>query len=157
MWFFFHQHRQRKTLTNINQTEKYKRENWCRCGSIKNLWITFRDFPEGLAIRKSKILTLRMGLSKYNAEKVGEVSVVYKKSNIVCYMRRFVWTKGRYQQWWKWNIVSHLRRPRRMNNRVRGKQHQKLNILCRLRNMRWLGSNQIKIPNKSKMTDELIY
>ena len=42
-----------KEFTMSNQLEK-KQQKRCRCGSIKHLQVSSKDFPVGLAIRKAK-------------------------------------------------------------------------------------------------------
>ena len=58
-------------LTVRNQPEK-NQQKWCKCGSIKHLWVTSKDFPVGLAIRKSKKSLLGMGLSQPESKKSAE-------------------------------------------------------------------------------------
>ena len=53
-----------KEITMRNQLEK-KQQNRCHCVSIKHLLASSKDCPVGLAIRKSKHLSLGIGLSKY--------------------------------------------------------------------------------------------
>ena len=60
-----------KALTTRNKPEK-KQQKRCRCGSIKHLRVTSKDFPTGLAIRKDKKLALGMGLSKSKENKAVE-------------------------------------------------------------------------------------
>ena len=60
-----------KELTTSNQPEK-KQQKQCRCGSIKHLRVYSKDFPVGLAIRKTKKLALGMGLSQSKANKAAE-------------------------------------------------------------------------------------
>ena len=60
-----------KEITMRNQPEK-KQQNRCRCGSIKHLRVSSKDFPVGLAIRKAKKLALGIGLSKSEAKKSEE-------------------------------------------------------------------------------------
>ena len=55
-----------KELTMNNQKKRF----WC-C-SIKNLRISSKDFPVGLAIRKAKKLALGVALSKPEAKKSAE-------------------------------------------------------------------------------------
>ena len=45
-----------KSLTKSNQPEKSnpKQQKWCRSGSNKHLRITSKDFPVGIAMRKTK-------------------------------------------------------------------------------------------------------
>ena len=69
-----------KALTNINQPEKYKK-NMCRCGSIKNLQIAFKDLPMWLAMQKARILALRMELSQSETKKAVEQASVEDKGN----------------------------------------------------------------------------
>ena len=44
----------------------------CRCGSIKNLRISSKDCPVGLAIRKAKKLALETAPSKLEAKEEAE-------------------------------------------------------------------------------------
>ena len=60
-----------KSPTMSNQMERNQQKR-CRCGSIKNLRVTSKDFPVGLAIRKAKILAFGMGLSQSESKKVAE-------------------------------------------------------------------------------------
>ena len=60
-----------KELTMRNQPEK-KQRKCCRCGSIKNLRVSFKDFPVGIEIRKAKKLALGMGLYQSEANKAEE-------------------------------------------------------------------------------------
>ena len=60
-----------KEITMINQPEK-KQQKRCRCGSIKELRVSSKDFPVGLVIIKSKKLALVMGLSQSEAKKAAE-------------------------------------------------------------------------------------
>ena len=62
-----------KELTMRNQPEK-KQRKCCRCGSIKNLRVSFKDFPVGIEIRKAKKASLEMALSKSEAKKSAEVA-----------------------------------------------------------------------------------
>ena len=64
-----------KSLTMSNQPER-NRQNWCRCGSIKHLRLTSKDYPVGLEIRKAKTMVLGMGLSQYEAKKAVEDAAV---------------------------------------------------------------------------------
>ena len=60
-----------KELTMSNQPEK-RQQKLCRCGSIKDLRVSSKDCPVGLAIRKAKKLALGVGLSKSEAKKAAE-------------------------------------------------------------------------------------
>ena len=60
-----------KELTIINQPEK-KQQKRCRCGSIKHLLFSSKDFPVALAIINSKTMALGMGLSQSEAKKAAE-------------------------------------------------------------------------------------
>ena len=70
-----------KQLTMKNQPEK-KQQNRCRCGSIKHLRVSSKDFPVGLAIRKDIILNLGMGL--YQSEANNEVGDATSKEERKC-------------------------------------------------------------------------
>ena len=60
-----------KEPTMINQPEK-KQQKRCRCGSIKHLQVSSKNFPVGLAIRKAKKLALGVGLSQSEVKKASE-------------------------------------------------------------------------------------
>ena len=47
-------------------------QNQCKCGSVKHLRISSKDFSVGLAIRNAKNLALETAPSKLEANKVGE-------------------------------------------------------------------------------------
>ena len=53
----------------------------CRCGSIKNLQIAFKDLPMRLAMQKARILALRMELSQSETKKAVEQAEVEDKGN----------------------------------------------------------------------------
>ena len=55
-----------KALTKRNQPVKsiQRQKIWCRCGSIKHLSITTRDFPVRISYRKTKKMALGMGPSQ---------------------------------------------------------------------------------------------
>ena len=55
-----------KGLTMNNQ------QKHCKCGSVKHLRISHRDFPIGLAIREAKKLALETAPSKLEAKKAAE-------------------------------------------------------------------------------------
>ena len=71
-----------KLLTIINQPEK-KQQKQCRCGSIKNLQVSSKDFPVGLSIRKAKKLSLVMGLSPFEAKKASEYATAEEERKIL--------------------------------------------------------------------------
>ena len=56
----------------MNNQPGKKQQKRFRCGSIKHLWISSKDFPVGLAIIKAKTLALEMALSKSEAKKAAE-------------------------------------------------------------------------------------
>ena len=64
----------------INNKPKKNQQKRCRCGSIKNSWVTSKDCPVGLAIRKAKKLALEMALSKSEAKKSAEYAVSEEES-----------------------------------------------------------------------------
>ena len=66
-----------KSPTMSNQPEGNK-QNQCRCGSIKNLRVTSKDCPVGLAIRKAKKLAL--GISQSKANKATEYAASEEES-----------------------------------------------------------------------------
>ena len=55
-----------KELTMNNQQKR------CRCGSVKHLRISSKDYPVGLAIRKAEKLALETAPSKSEAKKSAE-------------------------------------------------------------------------------------
>ena len=57
-----------KGLTINNQQKR------CKCGSVKNLRISHKDFPVGLAIRKAKKSVLERAPSKLESKKAAEYS-----------------------------------------------------------------------------------
>ena len=68
-----------KSLTMSDQPEK-KQQKRFQCGSIKNLRVTSKDFPVGIAIRKAKQLALGMGISQSNAKKASEYAALEEES-----------------------------------------------------------------------------
>ena len=68
-----------KELTMSNQPEK-KQQKRCRCGSIKHLRVSSKDFPVGLAIREAKELALGMSLSQSEAKKAAEDATAEEES-----------------------------------------------------------------------------
>ena len=60
-----------KALIKSNQI-KNKVNKKFRCGSIRHLQITLRDFPVGVSFQKVNMLALDMGLSQYKGKKAGE-------------------------------------------------------------------------------------
>ena len=65
----------------ISIRQKNTRKNMCRCGSIKNLQITFKGLPMRLAMHKARILALRMELSQSETKKAVEQASVEDKEN----------------------------------------------------------------------------
>ena len=61
-----------KSLTKRNQLEKHKGKKRYQCRPNKHLKITLMGFPVGITFRRAKISTLDVGISKYEAKKVGE-------------------------------------------------------------------------------------
>ena len=61
-----------KALTKRNQIEKHKGKKRYQCRPNKHLKITLMGFPVGITFRRAKISTLDVGISKYEAKKVGE-------------------------------------------------------------------------------------
>ena len=67
-----------KGLFNMEEVEELKMNNQqkqCRCGSIKHLRISSKDFPVGLAIRKAKESALETAPSKLESKKAAEYEV----------------------------------------------------------------------------------
>ena len=62
-----------KELTMSNQLETNKQKQ-CQCVSIKNLQVTTKDLPVGLANKRAKKLALGMRLSQFEAKKAAEYS-----------------------------------------------------------------------------------
>ena len=54
-----------------NQPEN-KQQKRCRCGSIKHLRVSPKEFPVGFVIIKAKKMALGMGLSQSEAKKAAE-------------------------------------------------------------------------------------
>ena len=63
-----------KELTMNNQQKR------CRCGSIKHLRISSKDFPVGLVIRKAKKLALETAPSKSKAKNTAEDAAAEEES-----------------------------------------------------------------------------
>ena len=63
-----------KELTMNNQQKR------CRCGSVKHLRITSKDFPVGLAIRKAKKSASETAPSKLEAKKAVEDAAAEEES-----------------------------------------------------------------------------
>ena len=61
-----------KSLTKRNQLEENKGKKRYQCRPNKHLKITLMGFPVGITFRRAKISTLDVGISKYEAKKVGE-------------------------------------------------------------------------------------
>ena len=55
----------------------------CRCGSIKNLRISSKDCPVGLAIRKAKKSALETAPSKLEAKKAAEDAAAEEESKFL--------------------------------------------------------------------------
>ena len=62
-----------KSPTMSNKMER-NQQKWCRCGSIKNLRVTSKYCPVGIAIGKAKKLALGMRLSQFEEKKAAEYS-----------------------------------------------------------------------------------
>ena len=131
----------KKRLSISNQKEKStikKRIKCCHCGSIKPLWIIFKDLPMGIAIRKARILALDMKLFQAE-EKTQYMDQHWRKKTSVWWPIRLSWPQGREKKQSNVNIVCMLRRLGSMHNHVRGQQWWKWNILWRMRQTRQLG------------------
>ena len=63
------------SLVNMEEAKGLKMNNQqkhCKCGSVKHLRISHKDFPVGLAIRKAKKSALETAPSKLEANKAAE-------------------------------------------------------------------------------------
>ena len=74
------------SLVNMEEAKKLTMNNQqkrCRCGSVKHLRISSKDFPVGLTIRKAKKSTLETAPSKLEANKAAEDSAAEEERKCV--------------------------------------------------------------------------